>query len=32
MLERKRHQLIALSVGALAVSAGVITYYIIENE
>lgn len=32
MLERKRYQLIALSVGTLALSAGVITYYIIENE
>lgn len=32
MLERKRYQLIALTVGALAVGTGVITYYIIENE
>lgn len=32
MLERKKYQLIALTVGALAVGTGVITYYIIENE
>lgn len=32
MLESKRYQLIALTVGALAVGTGVITYYIIENE
>lgn len=32
MLERKRYQLIALTVGALAVGTGVATYYILDNE